>query len=81
MEQKFRGLEKSIEFKQHSYTKWAHREILDYIYAHKELSKMEAIEQFRRMMSDMACNAKSSDANFMFSVAYDTASYILDLCF
>lgn len=65
-------------FQYQSYKKWAVNEIKVYILIHPDLGVREAVEEFRTLMDDLACQAKTGDASFIFSVAYDTATDILD---
>lgn len=67
-----------ILFQYQSYKNWAVNEIKVYILAHPELGVREAVEDFRTLMDDLACRVKTGDASFIFSVAYDTATDILD---
>lgn len=62
---------------QRIYSRWAANELLGYVIFHKEISPLQAVEDFMRKMDSFAClNQKNS---FIFSVAYDTAADILDL--
>lgn len=67
------------DFKFCSYANWALDELYMFIFLRKEENLIDVIEDFRMMVDDFACNATSGDANFMFSVAYDVATDILDL--
>lgn len=63
---------------QGSYCHWATEEIERYIAQNKGRPIIEVIEEFRHRMDCFACNAKTAEANFMFSVAYDVATDMLD---
>lgn len=64
-------------FAQKSYSNWAKKEIDRYL-AQNKGDSIDAVEEFRSMMDSFACNAKTAEANFMFSVAYDVATDVLD---
>ena len=62
-----------------SYNRWALSELRRYVESHEEDSLFHAIDDFRTRMDQFCCRAKvGSEANYMFSVAYDVASYALD---
>lgn len=65
-------------FSYHSYSSWAKRELDLYILEHYWLSKEEAIESFRKEMDEYCCRAPTQNAKYMFSIAYDVATNILD---
>ena len=67
------------DFRQISYTRWAFSELSRYVEGHPNISLFHNIEDFRLLMDQFCCKAQvGSDANYMFSVAYDFASYALD---
>lgn len=61
-----------------SYMRWAIREVLNYVVQHPELPVTEAVEEFRFKMDHFACSAKKSLQSFVFSVAYDVSTDVLD---
>lgn len=61
------------------YMNWAANEIESYIDRHRNWEPINAVEEFRYMMDKLACSAKDSKKNFMFSTAYDVATDILDV--
>lgn len=61
-----------------SYSRWAIKELIDYILSNSDRYVLDVVEEFRNKMDDYASYAKSGDANFMFSVAYDVATVVLD---
>lgn len=65
-------------FAQGSYNRWAMKEIDKYIAQNKDRSIIEVLEEFRYKMDRFACNARTGEANFMFSVAYDVVTDMLD---
>lgn len=69
------GVEKQY-FKQESYSRWAAYELIVRL---KDRSKPPTmiVEDFIRTMDSYSC--VSQDSSFIFSVAKDTAEYILDL--
>lgn len=68
------------EFDLLAYNHWAYKELSNYVYRRKsDISPVSAVEEFREKMDDYACKAKTGEANFIFSVAYDVATDILDL--
>lgn len=62
-----------------SYVKWAAREVRDYVVKHPEKPVTEAVEDFRIKMDQFSCSSKKSLQSFIFSVAYDTTTEILDM--
>lgn len=60
------------------YGNWAVGEIRDYINNHRDWDPLMAVEEFRYAMDTLATSSKKSKNHFMFSVAYDVASHILD---
>lgn len=67
------------EFNYESYRHSAIIEIIDILINYKHINPITLVEEFRDMMDDFACNAKTVSANFMFSVYYDVATDILDV--
>lgn len=65
-------------FAQQSYARWAVGEVIRYIEKRPEMEVCMLIEEFRNKMDDAACKAKTPEKNFMFSVAYDVATDVLD---
>lgn len=65
-------------FAQESYTRWAMKEIDDYL-AQNNGGSIEILEEFRKNMDYFACNARTDHAKLMFSVAYDVATNLLDM--
>lgn len=55
------------------------KEIKLYLLAHSDKNPISAVEDFIHQVDTFACNAKTGDANFMFSVYYDVGMHILDL--
>lgn len=62
---------------QESYSKWAAREILVRLIKEKETPPLVVIEQFRDKMDEYSC--RNLNTSYMFSVAKDTAEWIIDL--
>lgn len=65
-------------FAQRSYTRWAMDEINRYICKNEDLPVIELLEAFRLKMDRFACDARTDHGKFMFSVAYDVATNMLD---
>lgn len=70
---------KKGEFEYESYKCSGIDEIKLYLMRHKGEDPIMTVERFRHMMDDFACEAKTSSANFMFSVYYDVATDVLDV--
>lgn len=76
------GLEKSMinnissVFRQKSHAKSAAEELLLDILAHDETAVVNVIEGFIRRMDEYAC--LPHPGSYIFSIAYDTAVYLLD---
>lgn len=69
---------KAAEFAQQSYARWAMQEIIRYVGKNSNTPIYILMEEFRSKMDDAACEAKDPSKNFMFSVAYDVATDVLD---
>lgn len=68
---------KNIEFALQAYNAWA----FDMIKNHVSMSKkdlIDALEDFRSMVDNFACRAKTEEARLIFASAYDVATDILD---
>jgi hypothetical protein len=62
---------------QESYSRWAAREILIMLEKNRDTPPLILIEQFRNQMDEYSClNERTS---YRFSVAKDTAEWIVDL--
>lgn len=66
------------EFQQDVYTKWALREILNILIKRQDQPPLQVLEEFKEQMDEYACSGDSK-YNYMFSVAYDTAQWVIDL--
>lgn len=68
---------KKSRFEQATYSKWAAIEVLGYVKHRRDISAIQAVEEFIHKMDKYACsNGRNS---YIFSVAYDIAMDILDL--
>lgn len=68
---------KKDSFIQMCYQIWAGKEIIHYLRIHPELSLLEGVERFRKMMDDCCCRA-NMETKMCFSVAYDVVTDVLD---
>ena len=68
-----------VKFQQQSYAHSAAIELRDYLDKHRTHEPIGLVEEFRYAMDNFACASKTSKQNFMFSVAYDVATDILDM--
>lgn len=66
------------EFTTRSYKRWAVHELLYFDSTNLQRRPIDNVALFRRMMDNYACYAKSETARFLFSIAYDTVSDVLD---
>lgn len=70
-------------FTQSSYSHWAVDEILMYIFVHLKLTPIQAVERFRAKMNSYSTmqkdGSRNTEANCIFSIAYDVATDILDI--
>lgn len=68
------------EFRKRSYGRWAAEEILKSIQRHPDISPMRTVEEFVRMTDEFS-GIKHDERNdsFIFSVAHDVATDILDI--
>ena len=64
-------------FEQHSYSRWAVKELIRRIQIKKNTPPIIVIEDFIQEMDEYSC--KKSSSSFMFSVAKDTAEDIYDI--
>ena len=70
---------KASKFAHESHSNWALCELELYLLKHDgEKNIYDLIEDFRYLMDNYACNAKTPETNFMFSVAYDVTTEVLD---
>lgn len=69
----------NIRFVQRSYTHSAILEIDRYLRNHMNKNPIDAVEDFRGMVGDFACQAKDEMVAFMFSIYYDVATDVLDI--
>lgn len=68
-------------FEYQSYKRWALVELRNYICKkclHEDFSIFETVEEFRALMDQYSCESKSGECNFIFAVAYDVATDVLD---
>lgn len=72
------GMDKDL-YKEREYKYQAANDILNYLNNHRDWEPLNAIEEFRYTMDTLATATKSSKKNYMFSVAYDVATDILDM--
>lgn len=71
------GVKKEI-FMMHAYSRWAAEEIIRILKENPNTSSVDLVEHYRDKMDYFAASAHTAEANFMFSVACDTATDILD---
>lgn len=62
-----------------SYSTWALHELKLYAMKNTKEDPITCVENFRSMMDKLACEAKTSEANFMYSTCYDVATDVLDM--
>lgn len=67
---------KSVDFAFTSYSISAYKDILDHIEQRRNESPLTVVEEYRNRMDMYACSR--SDGSYLFSVAYDVATGILD---
>lgn len=63
-------------FALYSYSKWAAKELLEFIRERDDISAESAIVLFIKKMDEYSC--MNSAASYIFSIAHDTALDILD---
>lgn len=71
------GKRRNYSSAQESYSRWAIREIMVCLIKEKTTPPLIVIEQFRDQMDDYSC--RNMHTSYMFSVAKDTAEWIIDL--
>ena len=68
------------EFRKRSYGRWAAEEILKSIQHHPDISPMEVVEEFVRRTDEFSgIEHDERNDSFIFSVAHDVATDILDI--
>lgn len=68
-----------IEFDRCAYSIWAADELILYVQSHMDIGVYRAIDAFKNMVLDYSCAISNySEANFMFDIAHDVATDILD---
>lgn len=70
---------KDIMFRYRSYCHWAIIEIRKCIIKSSPNLVIETLEKFRYKMDNLACSATDGNKNFMFSIAYDVTTDVLDV--
>lgn len=70
---------KKEDFQYQSYKRSAMEELKIYLITHSNEDPFDTIRDFRYQMDCFACEAKSGNANFMFSIYYDVATDVLDV--
>lgn len=68
---------KRINFEYRSYSRWALNEIRQYIIKYRNKDPIEVLGEFKYKMDQFACESKS-EANFIFSIAYDITELVID---
>lgn len=71
--------QRRINFDYQSYIYSAMNEIKFYLMEHDDQNPISVMEDFRHLVDCFACDAKTAEQNFMFSVYYDVASDVLDM--
>lgn len=68
-------------FVQLSYSRYAAEELYYYVEKHDDISPIQAVEQFSKLMDEYSCSVKNKEMSFVFSVAYDIAVDVLDILY
>lgn len=68
---------KRIDFEYNSYSRWALNELRQYIIKNRNKDPIDSLNEFKYKMDQFACQSKS-EANFIFSVAYDITVFVID---
>lgn len=68
---------KSVSFEQVAYSRWACIEIIEYLKQNRDISPLNAMEEFREKMDQYAC--MNPESSMIFSIAYDTCESIIDM--
>lgn len=69
---------KKIDFEYKSYSHFAIEELRLYLLNHKNEDPIYLLDEFRNKMDTFACDSKTGNSNFMFSVYCDVATNVLD---
>lgn len=70
---------KPAVFALESYKRWAIGELRDFVEQRIYSRPIDSVEAFRKRMDNYACMAKTEEAKYMFSTAYDVVTDILDM--
>ena len=75
---KYRKETDILDYKRKRYANWAAITIRTHIDLNRDWEPICALEDIRHTFDEIACEAKCSEDNFRFSIAYDVASDLLD---
>ena len=67
------------KFEMASYRRWAIEECRRYLLQNSDWPPVIAMENFRALMDEAACEATTASQNYTFSIAYDIATEVLDM--
>lgn len=68
------------DFLQDSYTKWSCKEIIKQLKSNPDRPPLQTLEDFLTKMDKYSAELSRSDqSSYMFSVAYDTTQWIIDM--
>lgn len=70
---------KNVRFKMISLNRSAMNEIERALLMNQNKDPFDVVDEFRSEMDRMACGAKTSESNFMYSVYCDVANDVLDM--
>jgi hypothetical protein len=71
-----------MEFDKTSYSRWAATEVLVHVLSHPEWTVIRSVEDINDRFLKYACDTfHISEANFIFEIAHETASNILDILY
>lgn len=71
-----------MEFDKASYSMWAASEVLVYVLANPDKTVIRCVEEISDMFMQYSCRSfHISEANFIFEIAHQTASDILEILY
>lgn len=61
-----------------TYLRWSIDEVKKYLDDHRGKDPIDILEEFKHKMNTFACESKTETSNFIFSVAYDLVTDVID---
>lgn len=62
-----------------SYRRWALRELGDFLSSCPDHEPIFLLEKYRSVMNDKACNGKTEEFRYVFTMCYEVATEVMDM--